>query len=112
MTISANARAGSPAGKNSGPRVKAAVYIAKAAALNMRVNLRRADVRVSEQFLYYTKIGAVLQQVSGEAVAEHVWSDVAGDTGAADPLLNPEPQRDGGERRAALGQKNTPGGPS
>ena len=41
----------------------------------MRVNLRRADVRVAEQFLDHAQVRAVLEQMRGEAVPQHVRRD-------------------------------------
>jgi len=43
---------------------------------DVRVDLRRGNVAVSEQRLNRTRVGAVLQQVSGEAVAQRVWRNV------------------------------------
>ena len=44
---------------------------------DVRVNLRRADVRVPEQFLDHAQVRAALEQVRGEAVPQHVRSDVS-----------------------------------
>ena len=40
------------------------------------VDLRGRNVAVSEQRLDGTRVGAVLQQVSGKAVAQRVWRNV------------------------------------
>ena len=42
---------------------------------HMGVDLRRGDVGVAEQFLHDAQIGAVLQQMAGEGVAQHVRAD-------------------------------------
>ena len=41
--------------------------------INMRVNLRGADVAVAQQFLHDAKIGAAADEVSGEAMPQGVW---------------------------------------
>lgn len=60
---------------------------------DMRVNLRRADIRVPQQFLDHPQIRAVLQQMRREAMTQHVRSDVARDTRAPNAILDPQPQR-------------------
>ncbi len=37
---------------------------------NMGVDLRRADIGMAEQFLHGAKVGAVLQEMAGEGVAQ------------------------------------------
>src|SRR6267154_874804 len=48
----------------------------------------------------------MIEQVRGKAVAQHMRSDVARDTRAADTLLDAQPKRDCGEGCSAFGQKN------
>lgn len=70
---------------------------------NVRINLRRADARVSEQFLNHPQIRAVLQQMRGKTMPQHVRRDVALNAGARDSIFNSQPERDGRKRRSALG---------
>ena len=86
--------------------MKFPVNFPQAAAGDVRVNLRGADVRVAEQFLDHAQIRAVLQQMRRETVPQHVRRDVALNPGAADPIFDAQPQRHRRERRAALRQKN------
>ena len=65
-----------------------------------------ADGRVAEEFLNDAQVSAVFEQVCREAVAEHVWRDVARDAGAADALFDAKPQGDRGARGAAFGEKD------
>ena len=39
---------------------------------HMRVNLRRRNVGVAEQVLHHAKVGAVLQQMARERVAQYM----------------------------------------
>ena len=58
-------------------RVKAFVDFAEAVAGNVGVDLGGADVGVAQQFLNNAQVGAMLEEMGGEAVAQHVRSDVA-----------------------------------
>ena len=60
---------------------------------------------MAQQFLDDPQIGPMLQQVRCEAVAEHVGRDISFDPGTPDPLLDAEPQGDGGESGAAFGKE-------
>ena len=40
---------------------------------DMGVNLRRRNIRVTEQQLHHTQIGAVIEQMRRERVAQRVW---------------------------------------
>ena len=73
---------------------------------DVRVNFRRADGRVAEQFLDYAQIRAMFQQMRREAVPQHVRRDVALDAGALDAIFNALPQRDRRESLAPTVQKN------
>jgi len=44
--------------------------------IDVRVNLRGANVRMSEQFLQYTQVHARFEAVCGKAVAERMWRDL------------------------------------
>ena len=80
--------------------------VAQPIAGDVCINLRRADVRVAEQFLNHPQIRAVLQQMRGKTVPQHVRCDVAHDPGPLDSIFNPQPQRHGCEWCATLRQKN------
>ena len=57
--------------------MKFPVNVPQPVAGDVRVNLRRADVRVAEQFLDHPQVRAVFQQMCGKAVPQHVRGDVA-----------------------------------
>ena len=78
------------------------VDLAQAVARDVRVNLRRADVRVAEQFLDDPQIRAVFQQVRREAVSQHVRRHVPRNPGAPDAIFDVQPQCHRREGRAAL----------
>ena len=60
-----------------GPGVEFAVDVAEAAAGYVGVDLGGADVGVAEEFLDDAEVGAMLEEVGGEAVAQHMRRDVA-----------------------------------
>ena len=70
---------------------------------NMGVNLRGADVGVTEKLLNNSKVGSVVQQMSGKTVAEHVRGDIAADAGELNALLDSKPESHAGERSAPGG---------
>ena len=50
---------------------------------HMRIDLRRRNVGVAEQLLHGAQVGAVLQQMAGEGMAQHVRRNLCrGDAGA------------------------------
>src|SRR2546428_12321139 len=57
------------------------VHLLQSGSRNVRVDLRRRYVRMPEHHLYRAQIGAVLQQVCGEGVAQHVRRDAPGEAG-------------------------------
>jgi len=72
----------------------------------MGIDFCRADAGMAEQFLDDTQVGAIFQQMSGKAMAEHVRSHRARNTGAFHPLLDSEPERHGRERGSSFRQEN------
>ena len=58
---------------------------------DVRINFRRADVGVAEQFLDHPQIRAVLQQMRGKTVAQGVRRDIAADLRPAQPALDARP---------------------
>ena len=57
-------------------RMELPVDIAQPTARDVGINFRGADVGVAEQFLDDAQVCAVFQQMRGEAVSQHVRSDV------------------------------------
>jgi len=71
--------------------MESAVDVAEARRVDMRVYLRRADVRMAEKLLDRADVRTVLEHVRGEAVPEDVrrnalWGDICGDGTLADHL--------------------------
>jgi hypothetical protein len=71
--------------------MKLLMNLAQAIPGDMSVNLSRADVGVAEQFLDHAQVGAVFEQMGGEAVPQHMRRDIAFDAGTARPLLDAFP---------------------
>ncbi len=46
---------------------------------------------MAEQFLNHPQVGAVFEQVRGEAMPEHVWGDISVDTGQGASFLDSRP---------------------
>src|SRR5688500_10559889 len=74
-----------------GTRMKFGVDVAEAVRRDMRVNFGGVDAGVAKEFLDDSEVGAIFEQVRGEAVAEHVRRNVALDPGEANALLDPQP---------------------
>ena len=86
--------------------MKPPMNVPQSVAGNMRVNLRGADIRVSEQFLDHPQVCSMFQQMRGEAVPEHVRRHVAAHTRPAHSPLDAQPKRHLCEWRAPFGQEN------
>src|SRR5882672_10586666 len=80
--------------------------VAKAVAGNVRINFRRGNGRVTQEFLNNAKVGAIFEQVSCKTVAQHVRGDVSSNPGTTYALFDAEPEGDGGKRCAAFGEKD------
>src|SRR5665811_2085975 len=61
-----------PWSRPSGARMRPSVHLPDPLAGQVRVDLRRADARMSQQLLDDPQVGPALQQVRGERVAERV----------------------------------------
>ena len=85
------------------------VNVAQTVSGDVRVNFRRADVRVAQQFLNHPQIRAVLQQMCRKTVPQHVRRDVAFDARALHAILDVFPERVRGEGRSSLCQENCGG---
>ena len=55
---------------------------------HVRIDHRRGDILVSQEFLHGTAIGPLLQQVRGKAVAQGVATAPLGNPGLADRLFH------------------------
>ena len=86
--------------------MKFPVNLPQPVAGDVRINLRRADVRVAEQLLDHAQVRAVLQQMRRKAVPQHVRRDVALHARAPDTIFYAQPKRDRCERRATFCEKN------
>jgi uncharacterized protein (UPF0210 family) len=79
------------------------VDVAEALAGDVGVDFGGADGGVAEEFLDDAQIGAVLEEVGGEAVPEHVGGEVSFNAGAAGAVFDALPEGDGGERLVVAG---------
>src|SRR3954462_10889518 len=86
-------------------RVSPRIRRFEALRLYPSVRLRRADGGMSQQFLDGTQVGAALQQVRGEGMAQGVGGDAALERGAAHLQAKPAPDVRGGEPPSALGEE-------
>ena len=86
--------------------MKSPVHVAQPAPGHVRVNFRRADVRVTEQLLNHAQIRPVLQQVRREAVPQHVRRDIARHAGSPHATLDAQPKCNRGKRGAARREEN------
>ncbi len=55
--------------------MRLSIHLKKTCGIDVRVPLRRAQTHVSQQFLNRAQVGASLQQVGGERMAERVRAD-------------------------------------
>ena len=69
----------------SGPRMGPAVDVPDPLAGEMRVELRGGDTRMPEQLLDDAQVGAALEQVRRERVAQRVRADPVGEARAVRP---------------------------
>src|SRR5688572_12182219 len=88
------------------PGMKLPMHLPQTAARHVSVNFRGADVRVAEQFLNHSEVGAMVEEVRGKTVTQHVRRDVSRNAGQANPVFNALPQRDPGEQGASPGNKD------
>ena len=82
------------------------MHIAQTISGDVRVNFRRADVRMPQQFLDHAQIRAVFQQMRREAVSQHVRRNVAFNARAFHTILDAFPKRDRRKRSSASREKN------
>src|SRR5215216_3068178 len=86
----------------SGSGVGAQIGLLQALRLYPSVGLGRADRRMPEELLDRAQVGAPLEQVGGERVAQGVRRDPAPERGATRRDAQPAPHVGGGQPAAAL----------
>ena len=86
------------------------VDLADPLAGQVRVELGRGDTRMSEQLLDDPQVGAALEQVRRERVAQRVRADAVRETGRRGPPTSPPP-RPAAARAGGRGRRGTPGPP-
>src|SRR6188472_3361920 len=82
------------------------VLAAEPARLDPGVDLGGRDARVPEELLDRAQVGAALEQVGGERVAQHVRRDAAGKARLAHPALEPASYVRGVKAAPALGNEH------
>ena len=85
--------------------MEAVVHLAQSLTGDVRVHLSGADTGMTEKFLNHAQVGAVLEQVRGETVPQHVWCDVALDASQVAPFLDARPQCHCSKCRASAREK-------
>ena len=90
----------------SGPRMGPTIDVPDPLPGQMRVQLGRGDTRMSEQLLDDAQVGAALEQMRRERVAERVRADPPARARLVPPRRRPRPRPAGG-RAAARGRRGT-----
>src|SRR3989338_1140896 len=67
------------------------VYPFQARTLDMRVDLRRRDVRMPQKLLHHAQIGAILQKMRGERMPQNMRINFFSDAGLAGVLFEQTP---------------------
>ena len=62
-------------------------------ARKVSIYLRRRNARMTEQFLHMPEARTTVQQVSREAVPQHVWADFRRNPGDRGEPVEPQPER-------------------
>src|SRR5215468_5905439 len=88
-------------GTGSGPRVEAVVDGPEARFEDVRVNLRRRQIRVAKHHLNRPKIGAAFEQMRRKRVADHVRAQRARQTGGRAVTLENLPEPHAAQRTTA-----------
>jgi len=86
--------------------MKFLMNVAQTVAGDVSVNFRGSDRSMTQEFLDDAKVSAVFEEVSREAVTQHVRSDISTNAGTPDALLDPKPEGHGGEGCAAFCEKD------
>src|ERR1039457_6839631 len=93
-------------GQKLGARMILAVDVPQTVGGDVGIDFGRADAGMAEQLLNDAQVRAVIEQMGGKAVAQHVGGDVAGDAGPAGAVFDGQPQSAGGAWGGALGGKD------
>src|SRR2546423_1090248 len=79
MTRTARRRMKRNTARASRPRMKTVVHRPHPLLKDVRVNLRRREIRVAQHHLDGTQIGATLEEMGGERMTQHVRAERRGD---------------------------------
>src|SRR3989454_8998444 len=90
---------------DSRARVEVLVDLSQPLAVDVRVDLRRRDVRMAEHDLHGSQIGAPLQKMRREGVAQHMRAEPGSQTDGAAMLLENFPEPLPAHRAAAVVEK-------
>ena len=74
--------------------------------INMRVDLRRRDVRMAEHLLDHAEVGTVVEEVRGKGVPQQVWMHAITQTSVFGPLLDDLINPRSGEDSAVDGKED------
>src|SRR6516225_5041595 len=92
VSLACAPRQGRPRRRGSTAGMMLRVQLFETLARHVRVDLRRRKVTVPEQHLHDAQIGAVVQKVGSEGVAERVRRELLGDAGLARVTLDDVPE--------------------
>ena len=81
--------------------MKLVVHFLQSRLVYVRVDLRRGNAGVAEQFLHLSQVGSAGQQMRGKAVPQGVRADGGWDAGSAGIALDELPDRFASELPAA-----------
>src|SRR4051794_13385661 len=87
------------------PRMEAMMHGLEPLLIDMRVDLRGGDIRMSEHLLDDAQVGAVAQQVRGKRMPQQVRVNVNAHAGELRDLFHNLPDAHRGEPRAARGEE-------
>ena len=86
-------------------RVRVVVHPGQMLKIQVRINLGRGDIAVSQQFLHRAQVAAGLQQMAGKGVAQHVRMDLASQAPVAGEFAQPLLHAARADARAAAAEK-------
>ncbi len=73
--------------------------------VNMGVDLGGSNIAVAEHHLHGAQVGAVVEQMGGKRMADHMWGDAFVDAGGQGNFSNDLPESQSGHTAAASGNK-------
>src|SRR5881394_4082771 len=94
---------------SSSARMVFCVELLEPLARDVRVDLRGRDVGVAEQELHHAKVGAVVDEVRREGMAQHVRRELLAGNGARAVAPDEMPERLARHARAAGGDEENIG---